>query len=409
MGMRHIGFATRTIPQFLEPLPGGTKMVDAIEFVVAWARANSLWPLIYGTACCAMEMMSTGSSRHDWARFGVEVARATPRQADLIVLAGTIVEKMGSRLVTLYEQMPGPKYVIAMGSCAISGGPFYYDSYSVIKGGDRLIPVDVYIPGCPPRPEALLYGIMQLQEKIRTEGRRNPWKIGTLNQAAFGDPFSEVKKIWADLDKSGSAAIPAAADAGSGAAERPKAKRLLTEQFPEVARSPGSAPLLDNKTIFAHIRGNFPEIILTRQSEHTVEQVLALGPEYLLDLTVPLKRYVELVAFAKNSALLEMDFLLHVTAVDRLDRFEVLAHLFSANQGHNILIRCALDRREPEIPSLSPLFVGALWHEREVFDLFGIRFSNHPDLRRLFLEDNFPGHPLRKDFDDPSRVVRRPY
>jgi len=356
-----------------------------------------------------MEMMSTGSSRHDWARFGVEVARATPRQADLIVLAGTIVEKMGSRLVTLYEQMPGPKYVIAMGSCAISGGPFYYDSYSVIKGGDRLIPVDVYIPGCPPRPEALLYGIMQLQEKIRTEGRRNPWKIGTINQAPFGDPFAEAKKTWADLDISRAAAPPAAADAGSSAVERPKAKRSAVEQFPEVARTLCSAPLLDNEIIFAHIRENFPEITLTRQSEHTVEQVRALGAEYLLDLTVPLHRYVELVAFAKNSALLEMDFLLHVTAVDRLDRFEVLAHLFSANQGHNILIRCALDRQHPEITSLSTLFAGAIWHEREVFDLFGIRFSNHPDLRRLFLEDNFPGHPLRKDFDDPSRVVRRPY
>ncbi|HIJ90873.1 MAG TPA: NADH-quinone oxidoreductase subunit NuoB [Deltaproteobacteria bacterium] len=412
MGMRHIGYATRTIPKFLEPLPGGAKTVDAIEFVVAWARANSLWPLIYGTACCAMEMMSTGSSRHDWARFGVEVARATPRQADLIVLAGTIVEKMGSRLVTLYEQMPGPKYVIAMGSCAISGGPFYYDSYSVIKGGDRLIPVDVYIPGCPPRPEALLYGIMQLQEKIRTEGRRNPWKIGTLNQTPFGDPLSEAKKVWADLEKSRTAPSPAISDADSGniATDRPKPiKRPATEQFPEVARNPLSASRLDNETIFACILENFPETTLTRQSEHTVEQVRALGPEYLLDLTVPLHRYVEMVAFLKNSALLDMNFLLHVTAVDRLDRFEVLAHLLSADRGHNILVRCALDRQYPEIPSLSPLFAGAIWHEREVFDLFGIRFSNHPDLRRLFLEDNFPGHPLRKDFDDPSRVVRRPY
>ncbi|MEW6500863.1 MAG: NADH-quinone oxidoreductase subunit NuoB [Thermodesulfobacteriota bacterium] len=410
MGMRHIGYATRTIPKFLEPLPGGARMVDAIEFVVAWARANSLWPLIYGTACCAMEMMSTGSSRHDWARFGVEVARATPRQADLIVLAGTIVEKMGSRLVTLYEQMPGPKYVIAMGSCAISGGPFYYDSYSVVKGGDRLIPVDVYIPGCPPRPEALLYGIMQLQEKIRTEGRRNPWKIGTLNEEPFGDSLTDVKKIWTELENSRPEPAAAAADGGKTASTRPKPKRVETEQFSEVARRPPAAALLDNTTIFDHIRERFADVTLSRPpGEQTAEHLRALGPEYILDLTVPTRRYLELIAFLKNSSTLNMDFLLQVTAVDRIGHFELLVHLFSITMGHKVFVRCVVDRQHPEIDSVSHLYPGAAWHEREVYDLFGIRFSNHPDLRRLFLEDTFPGHPLRKDFQDPSRVVQRPY
>lgn len=147
---------------------GGNILFTTIDNIVNWGRSNSIWPLTFATSCCGIEMMAAGAARHDFARFGIEVYRASPRQADVIVVAGTIVPKMAPVLKRLYDQMPDPKYVIAMGACAISGGPFV-NSYSIVKGVDKIIPVDVYVPGCPPRPEALLYGVMQLQRKIKTE------------------------------------------------------------------------------------------------------------------------------------------------------------------------------------------------------------------------------------------------
>ncbi len=150
-------------------------VIAKVEDVMNWARLSSLWQLSFGLACCAIEMMAASASNYDFDRFGV-MPRPTPRQADVIIISGTVTLKMATRIKRLYEQMPDPKYIISMGSCANSGGPYWEHGYHVLKGIDRIIPVDVYVPGCPPRPEALFEGLLKLQEKIRTETIRTKKK-----------------------------------------------------------------------------------------------------------------------------------------------------------------------------------------------------------------------------------------
>ncbi len=151
----------------IESQLGDNVLTTTLEKMVNWARRSSLWPAGFGLACCALEMIVAASARYDLARFGMEVFRASPRQADLMIVAGTVTRKMLPAVIRIYEQMPEPKWVIAMGACASSGGVF--DTYATVQGIDRYIPVDVYIPGCPPRTEALIYGILKLHEKIGRE------------------------------------------------------------------------------------------------------------------------------------------------------------------------------------------------------------------------------------------------
>ena len=157
------------VPGEQEPGVALTSMADMLRWAQNYVRSRSIWPLGYGLACCGIEMISAGQPHYDLARFGSEVFRASPRQADLMIVAGTVCTKMGPRLIRLYEQMPDPKWVISLGQCASSGGEFY-DSYYTVQGVDTLVPVDVYVPGCPPRPEALIEGLLKLREKIEKQG-----------------------------------------------------------------------------------------------------------------------------------------------------------------------------------------------------------------------------------------------
>ena len=170
-------------------------MVSNLDQLIDWGRSNSLWPLTFATSCCGIEFMSVAAARYDMARFGFEITRNSPRQADVILVNGTITTKMAPVLKRLYNQMADPKYVVAIGGCAISGGPFT-KSYHVVKGVDKIIPVDVFVPGCPPRPEAFLYGMMQLQRKVRVENF-----FGTVNRKE-ADPYkAEMKEQYVELLK----------------------------------------------------------------------------------------------------------------------------------------------------------------------------------------------------------------
>lgn len=425
---------TNFMPQILDPVPGGKHVVNMMDWVINWARANSLWPLTYGTSCCAIEMMSSSMPRYDIARFGSEVFRASPRQADLFIIAGTVTEKMAPALKTLWEQIPGPKYAIAMGACTVSGGPFYYDNYYVVRGADRIIPVDVFIPGCPPRPEALFQGILTLREKIRKESSRTPWTEGAVRTEPDLDRWSEAAATWAELERIKDAEMAEAR--AKFKEEHPDYKsdykpvRIAKDPMPEVPRPVPQAIGLSHAEVLRLVRERYPNIKLFRMPEITDEAVAAIPADMPLDFVVSKTEWVEFAKFLKEHPVLGMDYLIDVTAVDWGDnfdeatldmgeRFDVVAQLLNLEKGHKIFLRCPLEKKQnvaadqkattplASIPSLSALWPAAEWKEREVYDFFGITFTGHPDLRRIFLTEDFVGFPLRKDFTHPN-IIKRP-
>ncbi len=353
--------------------------------VTSWSRRSSLWPLLFGTACCFVEMAATGASRYDLSRFGSEVMRASPRQADLMIVPGTVTKKMVPLIVRIYHQMADPKWVIAMGACAISGGPFK-EGYNVVSGIDEFIPVDVYVPGCPPKPEALLYGLMKLQEKIdRSAGEALRWPDHSPQLypvPVLGPDLVDPRQLPELPAKLAELAVEPATSA-TPAEEPRKARPARPGEATAAALKPGELRVTGDAATLDALRA-------ARGAEAGAGEALVL----------PAADFREVVRHLKEVE--GWDYLSNVTSVDYPDRFEVVYHLYSTKRtGPPLALNLAVGKDDPTVPSLVDLYRGADLQEREVYDMMGVRFAGHPNLKRILLWEGFAGHPLRKDYREP--------
>ncbi|HYN90058.1 MAG TPA: NADH-quinone oxidoreductase subunit D [Ardenticatenaceae bacterium] len=349
------------------------KLIGQVDKVYNWGRKSSIWPLGFGLACCAIEMISTAASRYDIARFGAELFRPSPRQADVMIVSGTVTKTMVPQIVRLYNQMPEPKYVISMGQCATGGGPFK-EGYNVVSGIDKYLPVDVYVPGCPPTPQGLLQGLMTLQAKIE------------------GQSLSEVP--WYRKGEMEAFPVPILGPDVIDPRQIPVIEQRLHEQVEPPVKPPKPARAKPAVVPAAEI-----EITTTAAAElnrhlgsdgyRTQDNALVVEPRRLLDVVRTLHEA------------LGYDYLSNLTSVDYEDRFEVVYHLYNIQKGGgHVYIKCATDKDNPVVPSLVSIYKGADFQEREVYDMMGIRFAGHPNLKRILLWDGFDGFPLRKDWKE---------
>jgi NADH-quinone oxidoreductase subunit B/C/D len=375
-------------------------ILNGADVLINWARKYSLWPMFFGLSCCFDEEATALTARYDMARFGAEVLRPSPRQADLLITSGTIFKKIAPVVLRLYEQMAEPKWVISMGSCSNSGG--MYDAYSVVQGVDQILPVDVYIPGCPPRPEAVLQGLVLLQEKIVT-GERPTRSIFHLQGGSQGSQ----KPILVDgqtksRDPRGPG-MQGTAIRGTSAVppgfQESRSDLMWTPPPRQIELSEGDESLAER--LRAHFRDS------VQQTEHTSD---------MLTFMVEQNRLKDVLRFLKTEATPRFQRLDDLTAIDESARrnrqeypdYTLVYHLLSFEPASRLRLKVGLKGEAPVTQSVTDIWPSANWYEREVFDMFGVRFEGHPNLRRIIMPHHWEGHPLRKSH--PGRATEmEPY
>lgn len=400
-------------PTTTEISPADRRSLMRLDGLINWARQYSLWPLFFGTSCCFIEMAAVFTPRYDLARFGAEVLRGSPRQADLLIVAGTVFKKIAPIVLRLYEQMAEPKWVISMGSCANSGG--MYDVYSVVQGVDQIIPVDLYIPGCPPRPEAIEQALLLLQKKIATERpARSIVRLEGGTQGSRKPILVDGETKSRDTRGPGYEGIPI-----RGTSVRPAGfwdNRSGLMWTPPPLR----IALGDRETSLAQaLRERFGDAI--RQVPQTSDMMTFHGEK---------DRFVEILQFLKTEANPRFVRLDDLTAIDESARrgrlpydppgtvakevgsaewispgvknlpdYTMVYHLLSMDGAPvRLRLKVGLTGKEPVTQTITHLWPSANWYEREVYDMFGIGFQGHPNLTRILMPHDWVGYPLRKDY-----------
>jgi NADH dehydrogenase I D subunit len=371
-------------------------VLSAVDLVVNWSRQYSLWPLFFGLSCCFIEEAAVLTARYDLSRFGAEVMRGSPRQADLLIVSGTVFKKVAPVVLKLYEQMSEPKWVMSMGSCSNCGG--MYDVYSVVQGVDQIMPVDVYIPGCPPRPEAILHGLGLLQKKIMQE--RPSRKIFHLQGGSQGT----TTPILVDgVSKNRDAR-------GPGFNGAPLRGTSVTPPLFWESRADGMWTPPPRRIELSATEQTLAQTLTARFGEAVQE---AASTSDMPTFMVTGDRLKEVLSFLKYEAKPKFRRLDDLTAIDESSRKErqnyadytLVYQLLSYENKSRVRLKVALPGQEPEAQSITDIWPAANWYEREVFDMFGLRFTGHPSLSRLIMPHDWEGYPLRKSYPDRATAM----
>jgi NADH-quinone oxidoreductase subunit B/C/D len=398
----------------------GNIVLAKLDDLINWSRQYSLWPLFFGTSCCFIEMAAVFTPRFDMARFGAEVLRGSPRQADLLIVAGTVFKKIAPVILRLYEQMAEPKWVISMGSCCNSGG--MYDVYSVVQGLNQIIPVDVHVTGCPPRPEALEHALTILQKKIISEEKpaRRALHLPGGIQGTTHPILVDGETKSRDTRGPGMEGIPI-----RGTSVTPP---MFWDSRSDLMWTPSS------HRIELHERDKSLAQILREKFSDAIRQMPETSD--MLTLHVAEDRIKEVLKFLKTEASPKYLRLDDLTAIDESARrgqrplpcddgtvaneigdnggaprpdqgiypdYTLVYHLLSFDPPGRLRLKVGLRGRDPVTRTITDLWPSANWYERETYEMFGIRFDGHPDLRRLILPHDWEGYPLRKSH--PGRAT----